>query len=206
MPALSNLHSNLTLDRVLNWWFRGVGLQMEGPGQAQYLNLVRLVDKTVREYEHARQYFQEYVGSGNKTSLFMRCVDHMENCIDSLHRVFLHLEGLKASLYLEQQSCTDNPVPHISRKTIPNKSAQRRVKRIRRAMQHMDERISQGRAGRDKAPIGLLTKSDSIELDEEEIYFTELASWIEQLYKATEQLVNYAPSASQAERSERTEK
>jgi hypothetical protein len=43
----------------------------------------------------------------------------------------------------------------------------------------MDERISQGRAGVDIAPIGLNVKSDGIELDHEEIYFAELASWLE---------------------------
>lgn len=47
----------------------------------------------------------------------------------------------------------------------------------------MDDRISKGRAGADIAPIGLNVKSDSIELDNEEIYFADLAHWVRQVYE-----------------------
>jgi hypothetical protein len=39
------------------------------------------------------------VDSRNKTSLYMRCVGHMENCVDSLNRVFSHLVQLRTSLH-----------------------------------------------------------------------------------------------------------
>jgi hypothetical protein len=59
----------------------------------------------------------------------------------------------------------------------------------------MDERISEGRAGGNIAPIGLNVKSDSIELDHIEIYHAELASWIQQNYKVAERLINYTSLA-----------
>jgi hypothetical protein len=190
MPDLSNLSGTLAIDHMLNWTLRGVGLQMEGPGQAQFLNLVRLVDKTLLEYESARQYLQQYVDSRNKTSLYMRCVGHMENCVDSLNRVFSHLVRLRTSLHREQ-SHTSEPLPQIVREVIPSRTDRKRINDIRDAIQHMDDRIRKNRAGRDIAPIGLLVKSDSIELDGREITFIELADWIQQVYTVTERLVGY---------------
>jgi hypothetical protein len=70
-----------------------------------------------------------------------------------------------------------------------------RVRRLRNAMQHMDERISKGRAGENIAPIGLNVKSESIELDHIEIYHSELAAWIQQIHKIAERLISYTPSA-----------
>jgi hypothetical protein len=114
----------------------------------------------------------------------------MENCIDSLYRSFLHVEGLKVSLYKERERANE-ALPQIARENLPKKSNMKRVMRIRHAIQHMDDRISKGRAGADIAPIGLNVKSDSVELDHEEIYFVELASWIQQIYNVAMQLVMY---------------
>jgi hypothetical protein len=197
MPDLSNLSAKLTVNYILNYTFGNAGLQMGGSGQYQFLNLIRLVDKTLLEYEQARDYLQRYVDSHNKTSLFLRCVDHMETCVDSLHRVFLHLEGLKASLHEKQERTarTNESLPQIRRGELPGKNARKRIRRIRHAMQHMDERIGRGEAGADIAPIGLNVKSNSIELDHEEVYFAELASWIRQMHEFAEQLTTYTPSA-----------
>ena len=194
MPDLSNLSGKLTIDYFLNYAFGNTGLQMSGPGQAQFLNFIRLVDKTLLEYEQARLDLQSYVDSDNRTSLFMRCVDHMENCVDSLHRSFLHLNGLRTSIYRERQH-TNEPLPDIDRDELPTSSDRKRIDNIRDAMQHMDDRISKGRAGADIAPIGLNVKSDSVELDHEEIYYAELALWIQQIYRVAEQLTNYTSSA-----------
>jgi hypothetical protein len=194
MPDLSNLSGKLTIDYFLNYAFGNTGLQMSGPGQAQFLNFIRLVDKTLLEYEPARFDLQNYVNSDNRTSLFMRCVDHMENCVDSLHRSFLHLDGLRTSIYRERQR-TNEPLPDIHRDELPKSSNRRRIDNIRDAIQHMDDRISKGRAGADIAPIGLNVKSDSVELDHEEIYYAELALWIQQIYRVAEQLTNYTSSA-----------
>jgi hypothetical protein len=195
MPDLSNMSDKLTISYFMNQTFGRTGLQLDGPGGYQFLVLIRLVDKTLLEYEQAREYLQRYVDSNNKTSQFMRCVGHMENCVDSLHRCFLHMEGLRVSLHKERERESD-PLPHIGREEVPKKSSRDRVMRIRHAIQHMDERISKGRAGADIAPIGLNVKSDSIELDHEEIYFAELASWIRQVYKVAERLITYDPLAS----------
>jgi hypothetical protein len=169
-------------------------LQVSSQGQAYFLNVTRLVDKTLREYEQARVHLQRYINSNNKTSLFFRCVDHMENCVDSLHRVFQHMKKLRHQLRtLEDQ--TDQQVPRIGRNELPRSQDQDRIRRIRRAIQHIDKDIEMRSAGENIAPIGLIVKSDSIELDSEEIYFGELASWIEQVCKLTRRLIEYVPSA-----------
>jgi uncharacterized protein Yka (UPF0111/DUF47 family) len=79
---------------MMNYTFGRTGLQLKGIGDYQFLNLVRVFDKTLTEYEQAREYLQRYVDSNKKMSSFLRCVGHMENCVDSLHRSFLHMEGL----------------------------------------------------------------------------------------------------------------
>jgi hypothetical protein len=194
MPDVSNLTATLMVSYLQNRTLGGTGLQMGGSGQYQFLNLIRLIDKTLLAYEEARHYLQRYVASHNKTSLFMRYVNHMETCVDSLHRVFLHLEGLKASMH-ERRKLTNEPLPQIRREELPSKSARKRISRIRHAIQHMDERISRSEAGAEIAPIGLNVKSDSIELDHEEIYYAELACWIRQTYKVAEQLTTHPSSA-----------
>ncbi len=104
------------------------------------------------------------------------------------------MEGLKVSLHKERER-TNEPLPLIAREELPKKRDRDRIMRIRHAIQHMDDRISQGRAGADIAPIGLNVKSDSIELDHEEICFAELASWIQQIYRVVERLVAYTPAS-----------
>jgi hypothetical protein len=194
MPDLSNLSGKLTVSYFLNRTLGGSGLAIEGSGQAFFLNLVRLVDKTVIEYEYARQYLQRYVNSNNKTSLLLRCVGHMETCVDTLNRVFLHLRRLRTAL-CKEQSRTGEALPEIDRRQIPKGPDMDRVRDVRNAVQHMDDRITKGEAGEGKAPIGLMVKSDSIEIANREIYFAELALWIEQVYRATKRLTSYEPSS-----------
>lgn len=192
MPDLPDLHGKFTLGYFLNREFRNTGLQIDGPGQMQFLNFIRLLDKTLIEYRQAREHLQQYVGSDSKLSQFFRCTDHMENCVDSLHRTFLHLEGLKASLHKEQER-PNKPLPQINRDDLPKGKDRNRIRSIRRAIQHMDRDISRGKVGEGVAPIGLNVKSDSIELDHKIIYFTELAEWIRQTCVVAEQLIDYAP-------------
>ena len=97
-------------------------------------------------------------------------------------------------MYTERKR-TNEPLPHIAREELPKHKDRQRIRRIRRAIQHMDDLISKGLAGRDISPIGLIVKSDSIELDNEEISFEELASWIQQIYRVVERLVAYTPTS-----------
>jgi hypothetical protein len=118
MPNLSNLSPTLTIDYFLNYTFRNTGLQMEGSGGYQFLNLIRLVDKTLLEYKQACEHLQQYVDSHNVTSNFFRCTDHMENCIDSLRRSFLHMEGLQRSLDKESER-RQGSLPQITDEELP---------------------------------------------------------------------------------------
>ena len=192
MPNLSGFSSNLTVEYFANRTLRNVGLEIPFPGRAFFLNLTRLADKTLYEYEEARKYLQRYVHSGNETTLFFRCVGHMENCVDSLHRIFQHTNRLQHHLHtLEEENHTGHPAPIISRNELPKSKDRARVAKIRRAIQHMDDDISKEKAGRNLAPIGLIVNSDSIELGGTEISHEDLASWIKQVHKATQRLIEY---------------
>jgi hypothetical protein len=118
MPDLSNLSALLTVSYMLNRTLGNTGLQMSGSGQYQFLNLIRLVDKTLLEYGYARDYLQQYVDSDNKTRLFFRCTDHMENCVDSLRRSFFHIEELRLSLNKGRDS-RQEPLPQLTSEELP---------------------------------------------------------------------------------------
>jgi hypothetical protein len=183
MPDLSKLDSKNILNLMLNRWLGGQGLQAD-PGRMYLSNLARLIDKALREYEDARSFLNQYVNSGNKTSLLFRCVYHMENCVEALHRAVLHAEKLRR----------DASTPKISKTVLPTPNAQTRLRNTRHAMLHVDEWIHKGKAGPGRSPIGLLVKSDSIQCGCEEIYFNELAEWITQVQEVTVQLIAHSPS------------
>jgi len=61
---------------------------------------------------------------------------------------------------------------------------------FRNAIEHLDDGILKGNIP-NGSPIALLVKSDSIELTGNEIYFADLAKWIQELHKLATDLVNY---------------
>jgi hypothetical protein len=195
MPDLSHLNNYLIGSYFLNRVLGGAGFQTPDRSRAFFLNLVRLTDKTLGEYEETRTHLQRYVDSPNKTSLLLKCTGHMENCIDSLHRLFKHASKLRNRLHTLEKE-TGQPVPKLDWKKLPKKKETDRIEHIRHAIQHMDDRISEGKAGEGISYIGLHVMSDSIELEDEIIYHRELAAWTQQVHKVAEQLVAYVPTAS----------
>jgi hypothetical protein len=195
MPDLSSLSDNLVGTYFFNRIFRDKGFEpSDGRGRAFFITLIRLVGKTLHEYEEARKHLQDYVDC-RKKSLLLRCADHMETCIDSLHRLFKYAATLRDRLRTLRKK-TGQPVPPIDWGKVPKKREMKRVKEIRSAIRHMDKEMIEGRVGPGAGPIGLRVMSDSIELDAQVIYYSELASWIRQVREVAEQLVTYNPPSS----------
>jgi hypothetical protein len=90
MPDLGHLDSKNSLNAMLNVVFGGRGM-IGHPGQGLLTLYVRVMDKTVLEYEAARAALLS--GSPRRTTsgaTLFRTIDHLETCVDSLHaRVLL---------------------------------------------------------------------------------------------------------------------
>jgi hypothetical protein len=90
MPDLSELFDknilNLTLDRALG----GDPGPTSRPDFEIWTNLVRLSDKSIREYCFAREALFQMRPHQGVLSPFYRGIDHLENCVTATHRAVLH--------------------------------------------------------------------------------------------------------------------
>jgi hypothetical protein len=99
MPSvdhLSNMGSlNVMLDRVFGG---GPPLPPGHTAVGLLTNFVRLVDKSLREYDAARAELLLYgePHEGLPVSPYLRAIDHMENCISATHRSVLNANALRS--------------------------------------------------------------------------------------------------------------
>jgi len=84
-----------------------------------FVNLVRLTDKALREYDAARAELIRYVDvyeSSFAIGPYVRAIDHMENCIDTSYRAVLNARALYANGYGRQVlQLTDNQERRLHR-------------------------------------------------------------------------------------------
>jgi hypothetical protein len=98
-PDLSDLFNKSMLNVILD------SLIGNTPKLANYVdfglwtNLVRLTDKSLNEYNYARNELQTYIDreSNNIFSPLFRSVDHFENSVTSTYRAIQMAEGLRSS-------------------------------------------------------------------------------------------------------------
>jgi hypothetical protein len=175
MPDLSELSENTMLTALL--------LALTGeepitgtPGRPLYLNIVRLSDKAVMEYEAARKSLTEFASQrafGVWSPLF-RGVDHLENCITALARALLYVKALRSELVVS--------LPEINTAVAEN------IRRLRHRVEHTDEDIVQGKLAEGHAPF-LEAASDRVYLREVEVTFDELVDTIRQVDAVVQALV-----------------
>jgi len=137
-------------------------------------NLARLVDKAVREYQEAREACEQLVFSRGVRDAVIFC-DHMENCINAVHRAIRLLDRIKQA----------NNIGRNLNRTLKRKIAagSRFIENIRDTFEHIDERIQ-----RDQIPAGELimiglagATNDRIRVAGEELRLDDLAQTIRTL-------------------------
>ena len=113
---------------------RGVEVLSVEPARRQFNNMIRLMDKTVIEYECAKDGCAAWVSGAGQITSYFRAIDHMENCIGALHRTLLHLERIRKL----------PAAPRVDR--IGHKALAAAIGEIneplRDAIEHADERLS----------------------------------------------------------------
>ena len=172
MPALGRLPTNQVLDMLLNLLLRGPAISGH-PDGAWWTNLVRLTDKSVREYEAARTELNDWVGSGSNTwSPLFRGIDHLENCVTSTHRAALFAGRLDAAGH-----------PGFSRVATPRQQDTLRL--VRNHIEHMDDKLikSQVAVG-DSVMITPLRKR--LEIGTQRLQWRDLSGVITKLVGAVE--------------------
>jgi hypothetical protein len=172
MPSLRHLDSKNTLNAMLNMALRGRGV-LGHPGQGLLSNLTRLTDKAVIEYEAARAALDRYVDpAGNRPlSELFRTFDHLETCLDAVHRAGRHAEALR----------TVPSTPNINLSQLPSRKARERVRVVRNAIQHAEGDLLKGKTGFGTGrPVGLIATSTTLVAGEKALYirYNWLAAWI----------------------------
>lgn len=179
MPDLSGEPDKKILDHLLNVFFRGAGPK-DWRAAVFSRNFVRLCDLATREYELARASLVEQVNTPNNVmSPLFRAVGHFEQCLFALRRALRFARHKKG--------------PKLHPSDVLSKIVTKRLRDIRDAIEHTDERIRKDQISENE-PIMLVVKSDSVELGWNEIYYNELAEWIRALNKLAEFVAGFRES------------
>ena len=182
MPDLSMLFRRVSLNYILNAMFRRAGAK-DDRARIFIQNYIRLVDKSLEEYEFARTNFQTFVSDETNTSFgaLFRAIGHMENCMYSLARAIRFAAAMAEHPEMGE---------HIGQLAVLSKSARTAVEKIRNSVEHMDERVRnlKVRAG-DLSALWLA--EEVLELEGRTIAYSDLASWLRELHALADRLADY---------------
>jgi hypothetical protein len=169
LPDLSGLLGrnliNVALDTVL-----GGPAITTYPDVALWHGLVRLTDKSVNEYESARQAVAQWeTGTAGDLAPLFLAIDNFENCITSTHRGVLYAKGLRA-------------LGRGSSALLPTAKQYDDLRLMRNRIEHCDERLITGKIRQGQSSI-LNPKAHRLELGERRITYRDLASVIAKLHR-----------------------
>jgi hypothetical protein len=179
MPDLSHLDSKNTQNELLNSLFGGA--PRHHPTRGLTTSLVRVMDKTIIEYEAARAALTEWIETPNHVmSPLLRAIDHLETCIDSLDRVAQFVEELRAAVN----------GPAIDGNKVPSRNQQKRIHALRGAIAHADRDLAKNRTGEPTGlPMTLMPTNDGVEVASSQVSWDDLAGWIEKYHDLAGELI-----------------
>jgi predicted exporter len=187
IPDLSGLDSNLTANLLLSMSI-GRGFPASN---AQHLvtAFVRTAESALRRYEAARAQLAA-AGAGGNLAGYFRGLDDMELTFMALNRAMRLAVALKES-----------PETKVSRADLPSKDEQRRLRRMRDAIEHREGPIKANQAGIGKTIALTVSESQSTIEDDSQGYTTthvELAYWIQLIHALAVRLTNEPDAWSRA--------
>ena len=182
MPDLAELFRKTILTFVLSHVFQGAGAKDDSARVFQ-ITLVRLVDKSLEDYELSRVAFSEYVSrsSNNVWSPLFRAVGHMENCFSSLER------ALRLARRLADHEETASAFSNCS---VLAPAVRKRISKIRNAMEHIDDRVARQQINQGDLTM-LFLGEDAVELQHERIEYLELAAWLRELHDLSTKMATF---------------
>lgn len=181
LPELGHLFSNnmanVSLDRLTG---RRVWPTVH-PYFSMWMNLVRLTDLSIRQYEGARQSLDDYrtgARSGRVSPLY-DAINLFEEVVVAAHRAVLNSDGL--------QTVTKRKLK------VPTARQKRLLRLARNHVQHMDEKLVKGQVKAGELHL-IAPLAHSIEVGSVRLPYRDLCSVITKMYRNIE-IIRQAPSA-----------
>lgn len=150
-------------------------------------SFVRLVDKAILEYKHARCHLVSYVrsfevdpktgGNAPKLGTYITAAGHFENIVTTLHR----LQGFSTS--------KEGPKRPHSMQVFSN-DAKNRIKSTRNLIEHTDGKIIKGEIA-EGSYFTIKLCDDLFGFAGYEITYAELADWLKELYDFADVHINF---------------
>lgn len=182
MPDLSSLFRKNILNAILAHIFNAAGVRTTRT-RILLQAFIRVVDKSLEDYELARIAFDEYVNRTSNRTLhpLFRAVGHMENCIGSIYRAVGFAKKLK------QEPELALAIPELG---ILKKGTTRRISILRGAIEHLDKDVLRGTIG--EGDLSTLWLDESyLELEGTRIDYSKLGNWLSELQKLTISLAQF---------------
>ena len=186
MPPLDHLADTASLDVFFERVITGLPakLRNDPTAGALFVNLCRLTDKALRDYETARGLLGEYRKAGGQSILNPLVIDHMENCIEATYRAVQNAKRLCANgIRIKSLALTVTQDDDL--------------RLLRNRMIHMDERLKDRRL-RPGEHFGLMLTEKRVEISERTLTYQQLAFVITKCHKTIEKIRGRATTAVQA--------
>ena len=135
---------------------------------------IRLVDKTVHEYELARRCLEAYASTPrNVISPLMYATGHMENCLNTLTRALNFADQIRRT----------RAGPILDRVTATRlRKFRDEIVELRHAIEHVEEMLVAGKLD-DGAAVAIVLYEGQVELGGHTVQFADLAKGIEALHE-----------------------
>ena len=187
VPNLSGLrpHSAIFVAHM----FRGAGLKRIET-YALVMNLIRLVDLAIREYESGRVALNTFASTNDSLPVgaILRASGHFEVCICSVKRAINHVKAMRS--YEGAPQSLKDLLPRSL--TILTGDVERSITCMRDAIQHLERDVLRRQLPADSS-LCLMPSMDGrgLELGEHTILFSDLAAWLQELHTCAEHQYQY---------------
>jgi hypothetical protein len=164
--------------------------ELPNPENFQVTTSARLLDKSIREWELAREEFahdvrdmsnDEFFGPTHTTTpALFRAIDHLENCVDSTDRMLRLITALEKS----------ERIKAFKNHSSPSLAERIAVRNFRNRIAHGDEDIAKGRHG---VTATLRANQRSMEIQGHKLDYEDLAQIIERSHDFLRAAITPAP-------------
>lgn len=178
MPTLEHLDMSLRGKRMI-----GNIMGIHGPPEPRAKQIadgyVRLVEKTIIDYQEARNKLFLFMAGGGEFDNYCRAQDFIESSVQSLHRAILYLDKLRRFGFCGADGSPFVPKPREL--TVLRDKVKARVRKLRDACEHLDEDIIDGKIS-PNSDVAIHLGYKAVDLYGITISYVDLAKWMEQLH------------------------
>lgn len=180
LPPLDDLFANNMANVSLERLFGGPRGPVEYPYFNMWMNLVRLTDLSIRQYETSRKALDAYREGAyeHRLSPFYDAINGLEETVVATYRATLNSKRLEPV------------IPH--RLLEPTKRQAQLLKQVRHHIQHMDEKLERGAVRQGEIHL-LAPTTKSLVIGPKQLHYRDLASVITKMYRNIE-IIRQAPS------------